>query len=219
MSQTTISFFPHWPYDQALDWMRDAHDQVMHDRHKLFIGCGSHAERVITLGRRCNNVDDDLLQKLSANSLVRRIDRGGGMTAHEPGQIVLYPVFDLKVFRIAVKNLVDIMENAMLNFLRELNINAQRSPLGPGVFVDDKKLGFIGFRVAHGITKHGMALNVLNDGEIFSAFDPCGIKALKVSSAKNHQVLSSPMTSYFESFAHHFHAALFPARRANDDGN
>lgn len=184
--------------------MADGFLRLQHERDALLVGCGSHKETVITLGRDILRQNFSPASFPSAQILVRHLERGGGMTAHEPGQLVLYPIFNIDSYQMPVPTLIAILENAMIAFLKELGINAHRSKIGPGVFVGDEKIGFIGLRIKERIVNHGLAINVLNDATIFNAFDPCGIPSLRVTSAKHHASLNREIAYYQERLVHHF---------------
>lgn len=213
MIETTAEFFTAWPYDEALQWMDTAFLSVKSDASKLLLGCGTHREHVITLGK--NPLSNGLSDQQKANVgdlIVRHIDRGGGATAHVPGQLVLYPVLNIDRFELTVPLLVTLMEDAMITFLDGLGMKACRSTVGPGVFIDGKKIGFIGLRIKDRISTHGLAINVLNDTDIFRNIDPCGIKELKVTSAKEHTVLRESLPIYMAMLVSSFLKAMAKAK-------
>lgn len=203
MSTMDVYYNQSWPYDFALRWMQDAYEQVKIAPHKVIVGVGSHDETVITAGRRC----DQTVSETMRHHLFRRLDRGGGLTAHEPGQLVLYPILHLERQKLSVKTLVAILEETMTLFLSELGLAASRNAMGPGVFLDQQKIGFIGLRIEEGITKHGLALNVKNDARIFSHFAPCGVSSLRVTSACHHVMVNKPLSVYMELLVKHFKQA------------
>ncbi len=108
--------------------------------------------------------------------------RGGRVTVHSPGQLVIYPVINLKKRNLNVHEYVELLESWIMKSLNELNINSHLSEKGVGVWVDDCKIGFIGIRIEHGITTHGLCLNVSNDLAMFNAIVPCGINGVKITS-------------------------------------
>lgn len=111
-------------------------------------------------------------------------DRGGQVTYHGPGQIILYVLFDLKRARIGVKRLVECLEQAIIDLLNEAGLDAGRMAGAPGVYVDGRKIGALGLRVRNGCSYHGLALNVDPDLEPFSRIDPCGMRGLQVTSLR-----------------------------------
>ena len=113
---------------------------------------------------------------------VLHVDRGGQVTYHGPGQIVLYPLFDLKRLKVGVKDYVCRIEQAMIDTLADWNIHAQRREGAPGVYVNGAKIGALGIRVRRGCTFHGLAFNIAMDLEPFRRINPCGYQGLAVTS-------------------------------------
>ena len=113
---------------------------------------------------------------------VLHVDRGGQVTYHGPGQIVLYPLFDLKRLKVGVKDYVCRIEQAMIDTLADWNIHAVRREGAPGVYVNDAKIGALGIRVRRGCTFHGLAFNIAMDLEPFRRINPCGYQGLQVTS-------------------------------------
>ncbi|MCA9508952.1 MAG: lipoyl(octanoyl) transferase LipB [Myxococcales bacterium] len=183
MTAFIIKTFAQWPYDDALVFMEEARAQVTKDPSLIIIGIGSHKESVITMGKnpRLSIIHHHVLSKRK-DILLRTIERGGGATIHEPGQVVLYPVLNIKFHRIYPSRLISILESALLRTFVRYGVAGTCSSLGPGIFIDGKKVAFIGLRIKNYITSHGMAVNVLNDGKLFGAIDPCGIAGLAITS-------------------------------------
>ncbi len=113
---------------------------------------------------------------------VIKVDRGGQVTYHGPGQIVLYPLIDLIRLGISVREYVCRVEQAMIDTCEEWNITALRREGAPGVYVGDAKIGALGIRVRHGRTFHGLAFNIAMDLEPFQRINPCGYEGLAVTS-------------------------------------
>lgn len=111
-----------------------------------------------------------------------RSDRGGQVTYHGPGQLVVYLLLDLKRLGLGVKSLVDRTEQAVIDLLAEMHIEAQRRSGAPGVYVDGAKIAALGFRVRRGCCYHGLALNVDADLRPFGRINPCGYEGLSVTS-------------------------------------
>jgi lipoyl(octanoyl) transferase len=110
-----------------------------------------------------------------------QIDRGGQVTYHGPGQLVIYPLIDLRRLGIGVRELVVALENAVIAFCAERNIAAMGRRDAPGVYVNERKLASIGLRIRRGCSYHGLALNVSMDMEPFGRINPCGYAGLKVT--------------------------------------
>ena len=116
---------------------------------------------------------------------VVRIDRGGQMTYHGPGQVVAYLLLDMKRRGLAVRSLVRRMETAVINLLADFGISAEGSVEAPGVYVSGAKIAALGLRVTRGCCYHGIALNVDMDLSPFHAIDPCGYPGLEVTQLKD----------------------------------
>jgi lipoyl(octanoyl) transferase len=114
-------------------------------------------------------------------SPVLRIDRGGQVTYHGPGQLVIYPLIDLRRRGLGVRQLVVALENAVIAYAAGLGICASGSRAAPGVYVDGRKLASIGLRIRRGASYHGMALNVAVDLEPFGRINVCGYPGLAVT--------------------------------------
>jgi lipoyl(octanoyl) transferase len=112
---------------------------------------------------------------------VLQIDRGGQVTYHGPGQLVVYPLIDLKRAHLSVRDLVSALENAVINYAGQLGIRAHCRQSAPGVYVDERKLASLGIRIRRSSSYHGLALNVDMDLEPFSRIDPCGYPGLQMT--------------------------------------
>lgn len=108
-------------------------------------------------------------------------DRGGDITYHGPGQVVVYLMIDLARRRLGIKALVRTIEQAVLNLLAHYGVTAERRPGAPGVYVGAAKIAALGLRVRNGTTYHGVALNVDMDLDPFRVIDPCGYPGLAVT--------------------------------------
>ncbi|MDO5610917.1 MAG: lipoyl(octanoyl) transferase LipB [Pseudomonadota bacterium] len=113
---------------------------------------------------------------------VIHVDRGGQVTYHGPGQIVVYPLLDLKRLKIGVRDYVCKIEQAIIDTLGEWNIIAQRREGAPGVYVGEAKVAALGIRVRRGCSFHGLAFNIAMDLQPFSRINPCGYAGLQVVS-------------------------------------
>ncbi len=113
---------------------------------------------------------------------VLKVDRGGQVTYHGPGQIVAYPLLDLKRLKVGVRDYVCRIEQALIDTLGHWNIHAERRDGAPGVYVAGAKIGALGIRVRRGCTFHGLAFNVAMDLSPFHRINPCGYAGLQVTS-------------------------------------
>jgi lipoyl(octanoyl) transferase len=112
---------------------------------------------------------------------VVQIDRGGQVTYHGPGQLVIYPLLNLRRRRLGVRSLVTALENAIIGYAGELGVGAESSRAAPGVYVGGVKLASVGLRIRRGASYHGAALNVSNDLEPFQRINVCGYRGLAVT--------------------------------------
>ena len=113
---------------------------------------------------------------------VLHVDRGGQVTYHGPGQIVVYPLLDLRRLKIGVRDYVCRIEQAVIDTLLEWNILGARREGAPGVYVGGAKIAALGIRVRHGRSFHGLAFNIDMDLEPFARINPCGYAGLRVTS-------------------------------------
>jgi lipoyl(octanoyl) transferase len=112
---------------------------------------------------------------------VVHVDRGGQVTYHGPGQIVAYPLFDLKRMKVGVREYVCRIEQSMIDSMAEWNIRAERKAGAPGVYVAGAKVGALGIRVRRGCSFHGLAFNIAMDLEPWHRINPCGYQGLQVT--------------------------------------
>ncbi len=110
-----------------------------------------------------------------------QVDRGGQVTYHGPGQIVIYPLIDLKRHKIGIKALVNGIEEALIQTMAYYDVIAKRKEKAPGVYVEGKKIASLGLRVRKGCTFHGLAFNIRMDLEPFLRINPCGYAGLEVT--------------------------------------
>jgi lipoyl(octanoyl) transferase len=112
---------------------------------------------------------------------VVKIDRGGQITYHGPGQLVAYLLIDLKRRNLGVKALVHRIEQALIDLLADYGIEAARRPGAPGVYVGEAKIAALGLKIKNGCSYHGLSLNVAMDLSPFAAINPCGYEGLAVT--------------------------------------
>jgi lipoate-protein ligase B len=148
-------------------------------------------------------------ERLSAlGARIVRADRGGDVTFHGPGQIVGYPILDLRALHIGVSDYVCALETLLIETLSRFGITAGRSPLNRGVWFGDAKIAAIGVRVSRGVTTHGFALNVNTDLSWFDHIVPCGLSGVRMTSM--HEVAGTPFNQHeventvIEVFLSHF---------------
>jgi lipoyl(octanoyl) transferase len=112
---------------------------------------------------------------------VVQIDRGGQVTYHGPGQLVVYPLLDLRRAGLGIRDLVTALERSVIDLAAERGVKAEARRSAPGVYVDGKKLASVGIRVRRGASYHGLAVNVSLDLEPFGRINPCGYEGLQMT--------------------------------------
>ncbi|MCU7834500.1 MAG: lipoyl(octanoyl) transferase LipB [gamma proteobacterium symbiont of Taylorina sp.] len=133
-------------------------------------------EPVFTLGR--NAKTEHILT--SSGIPIVKIDRGGQVTYHGPGQLIVYLLIDLKRRSIGVRQLISLMEQCIIDTLAEYQIQAYAKKEAPGVYVDHAKIAALGLRIKRGCSFHGLSLNLKMDLTPFAQINPCGYKNLKI---------------------------------------
>lgn len=166
------SYLPIWQRMQAFSTARDPQtpDEIWLLEH----------DPVFTLGRE--GKIEHLLQ--AGDIPVVRVDRGGQITYHGPGQLVVYLLIDLRRRKLAVRKLVGQVEGALCALLAGYGVTAHLIPSAPGVYVDSAKIASLGLRVSQGCTSHGLALNIDMDLQPFTQINPCGHQGLVVTQLK-----------------------------------
>jgi len=134
-------------------------------------------EPVITLGREADQeniiASPRVLQRLQVD--VQKVERGGDVVYHGPGQLVLYPILDLRGWGRDLRRYIANLEEVMLRTARSFGVEAERKPEFPGIWIGLQKLGFVGVHVRRWGTMHGLALNVDVSPNLFSLIVPCGL--------------------------------------------
>lgn len=129
---------------------------------------------IYTLGQ-----NGDLKHLLNPGEIpILHVDRGGQITYHGPGQLIVYFLLNLRRHNLGIRHLVSGIENSVIQMLSQWGIKAQTLPGAPGVYVDNKKVCSLGLRIRRGMSYHGLSLNVNMDLEPFSRINPCGIPDL-----------------------------------------
>lgn len=164
-----VAYLPTWEAMQVFTAQRgvDTPDEIWLVEHAP----------VYTVG--LNGKPEHLLQPTDIP--VIKIDRGGQITYHGPGQIVAYLLVDLKRRGYGVRELVSRMERAVVVMLAEYGVIAQARRDAPGVYVNEAKIAALGLRIKHGCSYHGLSLNVDMDLTPFSAINPCGYPGMAVT--------------------------------------
>jgi len=126
------------------------------------------------------------------NIPVIQTDRGGQVTYHGPGQLVIYLLIDIRRKKMGVRNLVSAIENSIIDLLKKYNITAQAKSDAPGVYIKDDKICSIGLRIRKGCSYHGLAFNINMDLNPFLGINPCGYAGLKMVQLKDFGVEKTP---------------------------
>ena len=142
---------------------------------------------------------------IPSNIPVVQSDRGGQVTWHGPGQMVIYFMFDLNRLKWNVRTLVSYAEQLMIDLLNKYDIEAYAKPDAPGVYVNDRKIGSLGFKIRKGRSYHGLALNIDCDLDGFHTINPCGYAGLEmvriqdlIENYPNFNQLCSDVVEYFK---------------------
>jgi lipoyl(octanoyl) transferase len=126
------------------------------------------------------------------------VDRGGQVTYHGPGQVVVYLLLDVRRAGWGPRHLINRMERAVLDLLADYGIAAYARPDAPGVYVDDAKIASLGLRIRRGCSYHGLSLNVAMDLEPFGRINPCGYPGLRVTQLRDLGI-TAPLAEVRES--------------------
>ncbi len=144
-----------------------------------------------------------------------RVERGGDVTWHGPGQMVCYPLFDLQQMGLDLYRFVYLLEEAVIETLKIFGVEGSRTPGMRGVWAKNRKVASIGVAVKGGITYHGLAININPDLSYFDWIIPCGIRGVKMCSLSSlrgeHIPLTQVKTAFLETMARLFHLDICPA--------
>jgi lipoyl(octanoyl) transferase len=113
------------------------------------------------------------------------VDRGGKITYHGRGQVIIYLLIDLKRKNVSIRQVVSAMENCMISLLAEYHVEAEARSTAPGVYVNEKKIGALGLRLKNQCSYHGLSLNVAMNLSPFCAIDPCGYQGQEVTQMRD----------------------------------
>lgn len=139
---------------------------------------------VITLGRRGNNsnllVSPEFFDKIGIH--IFHVERGGDVTYHGPGQMVVYPIINLKDYGYGLIRYIDQLEDVILHVLEDFGIFGRKDPNKRGVWVNEEKIASVGVAVKQWVSFHGFSLNYETDLKYFEFINPCGLKGVKMTS-------------------------------------
>ena len=142
---------------------------------------------VYTLGR--NGKKEHIL--CDTDTPIIQVDRGGQVTFHGPGQLVIYVLLDLHRRKLGIRQLVTLIEDAIIQLLKNHNVEANSDKKAPGVYVNKKKIAALGLRVSKGNTTHGLSLNVDMDLSAFKKINPCGYQGLEITQCSELNIRSN----------------------------
>ncbi|UCF00158.1 MAG: lipoyl synthase [Planctomycetota bacterium] len=170
-------------YRQVLQEQYELHEQRREDKISDTVLIAEHRP-VITLGARqsANKLQTNRNELTQKGIDVIEARRGGGTTAHNPGQLVFYPILHLQKFGLGISQYIRELEAIGIELLQELGLRAQRRKGLPGLWVGERKIASIGVRVSKSITYHGMAINIQNNLSIFDFIVPCGLEGVEMTS-------------------------------------
>jgi lipoate-protein ligase B len=166
-------------YQSTLELQRRLHRQRIAGQvgdHLLLV----EHEPVYTFGKNADR--NHLLQSSPPEAKLFFVERGGDVTYHGPGQLVGYPILDLKAYRRSVSWYIQTLEKVLIQTLARFGIEAEIREEYPGVWVEDEKIAALGVRISRWVTMHGFALNVSTDLNYFNGIIPCGIFECGVTS-------------------------------------
>ena len=162
-------------YQDTLKIQESLRKQVLSDPSYEYLILVEH-EHVYTLGKNANS--SNILNKACD---IIQTDRGGDVTYHGPGQLVAYPIINLKKRKIGVKSYVKMIEQLISNTLMYYGLETNVPIKETGVWVEDKKIASIGIHVSRGVTMHGLAVNINTDLSYFDNIISCGIEGVKMT--------------------------------------
>ena len=185
-------------YDKALLSQKNTRNQLIKNSGKNTLFLLEH-NHTYTLGKNGN--PNNILNK---NCELFETDRGGDVTYHGPGQLVGYPIIDLKTMGLGIRSYVSNIEQVLIHVLYDYGINASIKPGLTGVWIEDRKIASIGIRVSRWITTHGFALNVNTDMNYFSNIISCGIENVYMTSMEKELGKKISMNDIKQSTINHF---------------
>ena len=170
---------------------------------------------VFTMGRNASRAHLGVTGSFLAERSIAvvPIERGGEVTFHGPGQLVLYPILRLKKRHLRVSAYVELLEELMLRLAADFGVEAGRDARNHGVWVGDNKLGSIGIAIRHGVSFHGLALNVNLDLTPFAWINPCGLTGVQMTSLAVQGAENCSMATVKKRLRHHL-ASLFSLKLA-----
>lgn len=178
-SCTNSNFWGLEHFSAVEDLQKSAFDQVQAGHPGLLLGGEFHT--VVTVGLRSNPQDI-----LNCEIQPVQTDRGGAATLHSPGQLVIYPILNLKKNKVSVRDFIYEILLISKRTLTYFGVSSRIDLEQVGLWTEHGKIGFCGLRVRNGITQHGLALNLCNDLRLFEQITPCGLSNAQLDRLENH---------------------------------
>ena len=185
-------------YRDTLDIQESLRQKVLHDSSNEFLILVEH-DHVYTLGKSANS--NNILNKVCE---IIKTERGGDVTYHGPGQLVAYPIINLKKRKIGVKSYVKKIEELIIQTLGDFGLKTNIPFKETGVWIEDRKIASIGIHVSRGVTMHGLAINVNTDLSYFDNIISCGIEGVKMTSLDKELGKKNRMNDIKKSLITHF---------------
>jgi lipoyl(octanoyl) transferase len=197
------------PYNLASAWQRETAAAVRTGDAPETLALLEH-EPVFTFGRhpRYEHLIMDRDDLINRGATISESDRGGDMTFHGPGQLVAYPVLDLRAHRMRPRAYVHALEAAVIETLHRFGLRGERRDGLPGVWCGAAKIAAIGVRIEGGVATHGLALNVKTDLTWFEAIVPCGLRDASVTSVERELGASPGVETVADAFVTAFEAVF-----------
>tara|TARA_B100000945_G_scaffold308523_1_gene298331 strand:+ start:907 stop:1512 length:606 start_codon:yes stop_codon:yes gene_type:complete len=185
-------------YLDTLRIQESLRNRVLKNRSDNYLILVEH-DHVYTLGKNANSNNI-----LNNSCEIIQTQRGGDVTYHGPGQLVAYPIINLKQRKIGVKNYISMIEKLISNILIDYGLEPQIPIKDTGVWIEDQKIASIGIHVTRGVTLHGLAINVNTDLSYFDNIISCGIKGVKMTSMDKELGKKIRMNDIKKSLITHF---------------
>jgi len=198
-----VEYEPTWREMQRITDTRDEHtpDEIWLLEHPPVFTLGLNADPSHVL--------------IPGDIPVIKIDRGGQVTYHGPGQLVVYPLIDIRRAGLGVRDLVTALERAVIDYCASLGIKAECRKNAPGVYVDGKKIASVGLRIRRGASYHGLAFNVNMDLEPFQRINPCGYAGLQMTQLAKLGQPNATVEQTGRAFAPYLERALAALKKSN----
>ncbi len=185
MAELSFNDFGETDYLTVYKWMQDQRISISLNESKESINFVEHPS-IFTLGTNAElkNILINEKNRTALNIDLIHVDRGGDVTCHNTGQLVVYPLLNLKKRNLKPVEYVRMLENILINVLKKYNILGEQNTGKPGIWVGNNKIASVGISIKKGITSHGIALNINNDLSIFNYINTCGMQDVEVTSMK-----------------------------------